>query len=75
MYFMLKILFLFNCRDLAARNCQIHSDLNLKLGDYGLAVTLYPEDYYQGVPAIPVRWCAPESLTFTSTTIQPKQVH
>lgn len=52
----------------------LSSDLQLKLGDYGLSVTKYPEDYYQGAPGVPVRWCAPESLVYTSTTIQPKQV-
>ncbi|KAF5303937.1 hypothetical protein FQA39_LY01722 [Lamprigera yunnana] len=60
--------------DLAARNCQVVSEKVLKLGDYGLAATLYPEDYYQGAPAVPVRWCAPESLIYTSTTIQPKKI-
>lgn len=61
-------------RDLAARNCMVSSDQQLKLGDYGLSVLKYPEDYYQGAPGVPVRWCAPESLIYTSTTIQPKQV-
>lgn len=61
-------------RDLAARTCQITSDMTLKLGDYGLAVSRYSRDYYQGTPAIPVRWCAPESLNYTNTTLQPKQV-
>ncbi|KAK4877002.1 hypothetical protein RN001_009508 [Aquatica leii] len=60
--------------DFAARNCQVVSEKVLKLGDYGLATTLYPEDYYEGAPAVPVRWCAPESLTYTLTTIQPKKV-
>ncbi|KAF5304433.1 hypothetical protein FQR65_LT07963 [Abscondita terminalis] len=60
--------------DFAARNCQLVSERVLKLGDYGLAATLYPEDYYQGAPAVPVRWCAPESLIYTSTTIQPKKI-
>jgi hypothetical protein len=60
--------------DLAARNCQLTSNLTLKLGDYGLAVLQYPEDYYQGAPGVSVRWCAPESLSYTSTTIQPKKI-
>lgn len=50
------------------------SDLQLKLGDYGLSAMKYPEDYYQGALGVPVRWCAPESLVCTSTTIQPEQV-
>ncbi|KAG5871594.1 hypothetical protein JTB14_010719 [Gonioctena quinquepunctata] len=60
--------------DLASRNCQLTTALTLKLGDYGLGVFKYPNDYYQGSPGVPVRWCAPESLTYTQTTIQPKKV-
>ncbi|EEZ99620.2 uncharacterized protein LOC103313170 isoform X2 [Tribolium castaneum] len=60
--------------DLAARNCQLTSNLTLKLGDYGLAVLQYPEDYYLGAAGVSVRWCAPESLSYTSTTIEPKTV-
>ncbi|KAJ8919683.1 hypothetical protein NQ315_006211, partial [Exocentrus adspersus] len=59
--------------DLATRNCQLASDLTLKVGDYGLAQSRYPEDYYQGSPRVPVRWCSPESLICTLTTIQPKK--
>ncbi|KAI4470225.1 serine/threonine-protein kinase lmtk1 [Holotrichia oblita] len=56
--------------DLAARNCQLSHDLSLKLGDYGLSASYYPEDYYQGSPGVPLRWCAPEIISYTSTTIQ-----
>ncbi|KRT78381.1 protein kinase, partial [Oryctes borbonicus] len=56
--------------DLAARNCQVSEDLSLKLGDYGLSASYYPEDYYQGSPGVPLRWCAPEIIAYTSTTIQ-----
>ncbi|KAJ8941343.1 hypothetical protein NQ318_004787 [Aromia moschata] len=64
----------FHYSDLATRNCQLASDLALKLGDYGLSTTKYPEDYYQGSPAIPVRWRSPESLNCTLTTIQSKKI-
>ncbi|VEN45721.1 unnamed protein product [Callosobruchus maculatus] len=60
--------------DVAARNCQLTSSLTLKLGDYGLAVFRYPGDYYQSSPGVPLRWCAPESLNCTQTTIQPRAV-
>nr|CAH7759744.1 unnamed protein product [Callosobruchus chinensis] len=53
---------------------QLTSSLTLKLGDYGLAVFRYPGDYYQSSPGVPLRWCAPESLNCTQTTIQPKVV-
>lgn len=49
-------------------------NFHLKLGDYGLSVTKYPEDYYQGAPGVPIRWCAPESIIYTPTTIQPKPI-
>lgn len=62
-----------NCRDLASRNCLLTEDLTLKLGDYGLSASKFPEDYYKGgEPLIPVRWRSPESLDCTPTTIQPK---
>lgn len=48
-------------RDIASRNCQLNSSLNLKLGDYGLGMYKYPEDYYQNIP---IRWCDPECLLF-----------
>ncbi|XP_044767099.1 uncharacterized protein LOC123322999 isoform X2 [Coccinella septempunctata] len=60
--------------DLACRNCQLTSNLTVKLGDYGLSSSKYPEDYYEGIPTISVRWCAPESIKHTSTTIQPERI-
>jgi serine/threonine protein kinase len=49
--------------DLALRCCQLTADLNVKVGDYGLAPTVYLEDY---VPLNgdnqPVRWMPPEVL-------------
>ncbi|XP_050314355.1 uncharacterized protein LOC126748868 isoform X2 [Anthonomus grandis grandis] len=61
--------------DLAARNCLLTDSLMLKLGDYSLGSTNYPDDYYKGgEPLIPVRWRAPESLDCTPTTIQPKKL-
>lgn len=60
--------------DLSARNCVLTHDLILKIGDYGLSVRNYPEDYYLGVQGVSVRWCAPESVLYTPTTIQPKQI-
>lgn len=68
-----SISFVVYSSDLATRNCQLTTNLTLKLGDYGLSVFQYPEDYYEGLPGVPVRWCAPESLQCTSTTIQPKK--
>ncbi|XP_066148993.1 uncharacterized protein [Euwallacea fornicatus] len=61
--------------DLAARNCLLVDNVTLKLGDYGLSATKYPEDYYKGgEPLIPVRWRSPESLHCTPTTIQPQKL-
>uniref|UniRef100_T1HYB5 Protein kinase domain-containing protein n=2 Tax=Rhodnius prolixus TaxID=13249 RepID=T1HYB5_RHOPR len=61
--------------DLAARNCLVTSDLTVKIGDYGTSVDLYKNEYYvAGNVAVPIRWCAPETLHCTSTTIETKQV-
>ncbi|XP_030751016.1 uncharacterized protein LOC115878607 isoform X2 [Sitophilus oryzae] len=61
--------------DLASRNCLLTDSLTLKVGDYGLGPTKYPEDYYKGgEPLVPVRWRSPESLECTLTTIQPKKM-
>ncbi|XP_076263413.1 uncharacterized protein LOC143198196 isoform X4 [Rhynchophorus ferrugineus] len=61
--------------DLAARNCLLTDNLTLKIGDYGLGPSKYPEDYYKGgEPLVPVRWRSPESLECTPTTIQPRKM-
>ncbi|XP_075231621.1 uncharacterized protein LOC142330294 isoform X2 [Lycorma delicatula] len=61
--------------DLAARNCLVTSDLQVKVGDYGTSIETYKDDYYiAGDMAIPIRWCSPESLHCTDTTIETKQV-
>ncbi|KAG7202421.1 hypothetical protein KM043_018733 [Ampulex compressa] len=61
--------------DLSARNCLVASDLSAKLGDYGIGVEKYPEDYYVvGDRALPIRWSAPESLECTDTTIETREI-
>lgn len=61
--------------DLAARNCLVASDLTVKIGDYGTSVDKYQNEYYiVGDIAVPIRWCAPETLTCTQTTIETKEV-
>ncbi|XP_076330975.1 uncharacterized protein LOC143236557 [Tachypleus tridentatus] len=65
----------FISRDLAARNCFVTSGLTVKLGDYGTSIQKYKDDYYfLGDIALPVRWCAPESVFCTKTTIETKQL-
>lgn len=68
------IFYYFHFSDLAARNCLIDDNLNIKLGDYGLSTSNYPEDYYLASVGLPIRWCSPESVNYTSTTIQPNKV-
>ncbi|KAL5457649.1 hypothetical protein EMCRGX_G034932 [Ephydatia muelleri] len=56
-------------RDIAARNCLVSSkgsDRVVKIGDFGLAKDLYSSDYYQveGQRKLPVRWMAPEALSY-----------
>ncbi|RLU17144.1 hypothetical protein DMN91_011213 [Ooceraea biroi] len=61
--------------DLSARNCLVAPDLSAKLGDYGIGVEKYPEDYYiVGDRALPIRWSAPESLNCTDTTIETQEI-
>ncbi|KAI5698154.1 hypothetical protein M8J75_002485 [Diaphorina citri] len=57
--------------DVAARNCLVTSELRVKIGDTGSSIDKYPGDYYvHGEVALPVRWCAPESLLCSDTSIQ-----
>ncbi|BES98705.1 STYKc [Nesidiocoris tenuis] len=61
--------------DLAARNCLVTADLTVKIGDYGTSIDIYKNEYYiAGDVAVPIRWCAPETLLCTPTTIETKQV-
>lgn len=52
-------------RDLACRNCLVHSTKTIKLGDFGMTRAIYDSGYYRfnkrGM--LPVRWMAPESLS------------
>lgn len=57
--------------DISSRNCQLNSNMNLKLGDYGLGMYKYPGDYYQNIP---LRWCDPECLLFENHLLQMKQL-
>lgn len=52
-------------RDVASRNCLVSAQRVIKLGDFGMARSIYDNDYYRfkrrGL--LPVRWMAPETLT------------
>ncbi|CAM1324731.1 CENPA (predicted) [Pycnogonum litorale] len=59
--------------DLAARNCLLTRQLQIKVGDYGNTIYTYKDDYYCiGDVALPLRWSSPESLTCNKTTIETK---
>ncbi|XP_076053836.1 uncharacterized protein LOC143032750 isoform X2 [Oratosquilla oratoria] len=61
--------------DLAARNCVVDEDLTVKIGDYGCNIDYYKDEYYCALDvALPLRWCAPETLKCTDTTIETKEV-
>ncbi|KAM5228481.1 serine/threonine-protein kinase LMTK2 [Ctenodactylus gundi] len=51
--------------DLALRNCFLTSDLNVKVGDYGIGFSRYKEDYIEtdDKKMFPLRWTAPELVT------------
>ncbi|KFO25321.1 serine/threonine-protein kinase LMTK2 [Fukomys damarensis] len=51
--------------DLALRNCFLTSDLNVKVGDYGIGFSRYKEDYIESddKKIFPLRWTAPELVT------------
>ncbi|NXP46528.1 LMTK2 kinase, partial [Heliornis fulica] len=51
--------------DLALRNCFLTSDLNVKVGDYGIGFSRYKEDYIETEEkkVVPLRWIAPELVT------------
>ncbi|XP_058013776.1 serine/threonine-protein kinase LMTK2 isoform X2 [Ahaetulla prasina] len=51
--------------DLALRNCFLTSDLNVKIGDYGIGFSRYKEDYIETDENkfVPLRWTAPELVT------------
>ncbi|XP_059932810.1 serine/threonine-protein kinase LMTK1 isoform X1 [Gadus macrocephalus] len=50
--------------DLALRSCLLTSDMNVKIGDYGLSRSQYKEDYFVTPDQIwvPLRWIAPELI-------------
>ncbi|XP_051771556.1 serine/threonine-protein kinase LMTK1 isoform X2 [Ctenopharyngodon idella] len=52
----------FTHSDLALRNCLLTSDINVKIGDYGLSHNKYKDDYFvtSDQTWIPLRWIAPE---------------
>ncbi|XP_072168420.1 uncharacterized protein [Diadema setosum] len=63
--------------DLAARNCQVCADTSVKIGDYGLALEQYSEDYYitrDGRHAVPIRWLSPEVIEVAGEDIRPKKI-
>lgn len=51
-------------RDVASRNCLVHSSHIVKLGDFGMTRPIFEADYYKfnRKGMLPVRWMSPESL-------------
>lgn len=59
-------------RDIATRNCLVGEDLVTKIADFGLSRNVYTSDYYRisGGSMLPIRWMAPESITYGKFTIK-----
>uniref|UniRef100_A0A5S6R5E3 Protein kinase domain-containing protein n=1 Tax=Trichuris muris TaxID=70415 RepID=A0A5S6R5E3_TRIMR len=51
-------------RDLATRNCLLNGDMSIKIADFGMARSLYQNDYYriEGRFVLPIRWMAWECV-------------
>ncbi|CAG5120743.1 unnamed protein product [Candidula unifasciata] len=51
-------------RDLACRNCLVHANKTVKIGDFGMTRHVSSVDYYRfsRKGMLPVRWTAPEAL-------------
>ncbi|KAK3086705.1 hypothetical protein FSP39_022204 [Pinctada imbricata] len=51
-------------RDLACRNCMVHANGMVKIGDFGMTRPVIESDYYRFTKKgmLPVRWMSPESL-------------
>lgn len=52
-------------RDLACRNCMVHSSGRVKIGDFGMTRPIIESEYYRFTKKgmLPVRWMSPESLS------------
>lgn len=57
-------------RDVACRNCLVNAQRVVKLADFGMARSTSENDYYRFTRKgmLPVRWMAPESLSFGKFT-------
>ncbi|XP_053406726.1 tyrosine-protein kinase TXK-like isoform X2 [Mercenaria mercenaria] len=50
-------------KDLAARNCWVSRDFEVKISDASFSFDLYPDEYLESIGRYqPIRWMAPESL-------------
>ncbi|KAF0302853.1 Tyrosine-protein kinase transmembrane receptor Ror [Amphibalanus amphitrite] len=60
-------------RDLACRNILVGEHMIVKISDFGMSRDIYTCDYYKvagGSRMLPVRWMAPESISYGKFTLE-----
>ncbi|XP_037085289.1 NT-3 growth factor receptor-like [Pollicipes pollicipes] len=60
-------------RDLACRNILVGEQMVVKISDFGMSRDIYTCDYYKvagGSRMLPVRWMAPESISYGKFTLE-----
>ena len=63
-----KLIFIFTCRDLAARNCLVGRNNLVKISDFGMSREQDEYTVSSGLKQIPIKWTSPEALNYGKTS-------